>query len=297
VVAHFEIEEAMARTVGLEGLQLIARGGQADIYAYGDRKVLRVGRREQDTDRIRYEYSVYSCLTGSGVAVPTVYELVQAGGMPAIVMDRIAGVSMMDQIKSNPFSAKAKARELADLHLQIGKVAAPRQITDAKAKAEFCIGKSENIDGHDKERILEVMKTLPDGTSLCHGDFHPGNILHHDGKNYVIDWSAASRGDFHADVAHSYLLMRVVPKVPHLNSMVHLMQKLIGRAIANTYLSTIANRWRIDYKILSRWILINAAERTYHGMTSEMRALKSFIGRYLIVLREGRDDEFAYQAL
>ena len=114
----------MASSVDLEGLQLIARGGQAE----------RVGRREQDRDRIRYEYSVYSCLAGSGVTVPTVYELAQAGGMPAIIMDRIAEVSMMDQIKSNPFSARAKARELADLHLQIGKVVAPRQITDAKAK-------------------------------------------------------------------------------------------------------------------------------------------------------------------
>ena len=287
----------MASSVDLEGLQLIARGGQADIYAYGDRKIVRVGRREQDRDRIRYEYSVYSCLAGSGVTVPTVYELAQAGGMPAIIMDRIAGVSMMDQIKSNPFSARAKARELADLHLQIGKVVAPRQITDAKAKAEFCIGKSENIDGHDKERIIEIMKSLPDGTNFCHGDFHPGNILHCDGKNYVIDWSAASRGDFHADVAHSYLLLRVVPRVPHLNSVMHLIQKRIGRAIANTYLSTVANQWRIDYKILSRWILINAAERTYHGMASETQALKAFIDRYLMMLREGKNEELAYQTL
>jgi hypothetical protein len=117
------------------------------------------------------------------------------------------------------------------------------------------------------------------------------------GKNYVIDWSAASRGDFHADIAHSYILMRVVPKVPHMNSIMHFLQKRIGRAIARTYLSNIGRQRGIDYMTLSRWMLINAAERTYHGMPSEREDLLAFIKRYLDVLKHGGEEGILYQAM
>ncbi len=287
----------MTSSVQLEGLPLIARGGQADIYDFGEGRVLRVGRRAQDVERIRYEYTVYSCLAGTNLSMPKAYELVEAGGLPAIIMERLDGPSMMDQIGANPMSAKTKARQLAELHLGIGKINAPEQITETKAKATFCIGKSEVLSVPEKERILDVLKSLPDGTSLCHGDFHPGNIMVQRNRNYVIDWSAASRGDFHADVAHSYILMRVVPKVPHMNPVMHFIQKRIGRAVAGTYLLTVGRRRAIDYKILSRWMLINAAERTYYGMPSEREDLLAFIRKYLEVLKRGGEEGVLYQAL
>ena len=29
----------------------------------------------------------------------------------------------------------------------------------------------------NKEEVLYILDKLPDGNTLCHGDFHPGNIL------------------------------------------------------------------------------------------------------------------------
>ena len=81
----------MTTTVQLDGLKLIAQGGQADIYDFGDGKVLRVGRRPQDLERIRYEYAVYSSLNEADVHIPKVYGLVEAAGMPAIIMERLNG--------------------------------------------------------------------------------------------------------------------------------------------------------------------------------------------------------------
>jgi predicted Ser/Thr protein kinase len=185
----------MTTSIQLEGLHRIAHGGQADIYDFGEGKVLRVGRRPQDIERIRYEYAVYSCLAGTDSIIPIAYELTEAGGLPAILMQRLDGPSMMDQIKANPMSAKTKARQLAELHLRIGKLHAPEQIVDVKAKAKFCIDRSEALHESAKESILDILKKLPDGTNLCHGDFHPGNIIVQKEHSYIIDWSAASRGD------------------------------------------------------------------------------------------------------
>jgi hypothetical protein len=91
--------------------------------------------------------------------------------------------------------------------------------------------------------------------------------------------------------------MRIVPKVPHMNSMMHFVQKRIGRAIASTYLSTVGSRVGIDYSILSRWILVNAAERTYHGMLSEKEDLLKFIRKYLYALKHGGEEKLLYQQI
>jgi Ser/Thr protein kinase RdoA (MazF antagonist) len=291
------MEATTMRETTTAGLPLIARGGQAAIYDYGDGKVLRVAGRPQDFDRIRYEYSVYASLEGSGLLMPRVHELVAVDGAPSIIMDKIAGRPMMALIASNPLAAGIMARELARLHLELRNVVATRALTTTKAKAEFCITHSEILTDQAKEKVLEVLKGLPDGDALCHGDFHPGNIICHDGKNYLIDWVGASRGDFHSDVAHTWVLLRVVPRVPHMSWIAHALQRRVARAMANRYLAGVFAHAAPDLTAFSRWVLVNAAERTYHGLPSEKEHLRAYIEMYLDVLKRGGSEDALYRAI
>jgi aminoglycoside phosphotransferase (APT) family kinase protein len=200
----------------IETLPLLARGGQADIYDYGDGKVIRVPRRPQDYDRIRYEYKVYSLLSDSDIVAPRVYELVEVNKAPAIIMERIDGISMIDQIKKRPYLIRRKAVDLANMHLGLLKLKADASMTVGKEKAKYCINASQYLTEHTKQTLFSVLEHLPEGNFICHGDFHPGNIVHSSGRDYIIDWSAASRGDIASDIAHTYILLRVVPRVPPL---------------------------------------------------------------------------------
>ena len=281
------------RHVTIEGLPLIARGGQAEIYDYGNGKVLRVAGRRQDFDRIRYEFNVYGCLDSSEVSVPHAYELVLVNEAPAIIMDKVAGNPMISLIARKPLMVGAWARELARLHLELCKVEAGKDITTAKAKAKYCISQSQILTDGTKQQLMGVLNGLPEGTSLCHGDFHPGNIICNNGKSYIIDWVGASRGDFLADVAHTYVLLRVVPKVPHISRIRHFIQTCIGRAMANRYLSEISRHSSFDFGVFSKWVLINAAERTYYGLESEKEHLRSFVEQCL----GGKKKEKLYKML
>jgi len=285
------------RSVTIEALRLIARGGQAEIYDFEDGKVLRVAKRPQDFDRIRYEYDVYASLSESGLTVPRTYELIEVDGAPAIIMDKLTGTSMMTLIAKNPFTVRAKARELARLHLALRTVTPATVLTPTKAKSEFCIKHSEILSDQTKECVLKVLADLPEGYSLCHGDFHPGNIICSANKNYLIDWVGATRGDFCADVAHTYVLLRVVPRVPHMNKAVHFMQRQVARAMAKSYLGEISAQIAIDRRVLSKWVLVNAAERTYHGLESEKRDLKIFIDTYMEALSRNANQEELYQLI
>jgi len=276
-------------------LHLIARGGQADIYDYGNGKVIRVPRRPQDYDRIRYEYSVYLSLPGSDVAAPAVYGLVEVDNAPSIVMQRIVGISMMDQIKNRPFLFRKEAIHLAEMHLALLKLSPDASIKDGKDQAKFCIEASLCLTEPMKNVILNILEHLPAGKSLCHGDFHPGNILYSDGRDYIIDWTRASRGDIAADVAHTYILMKVVPRVPGIGLFMHAVQKQLGSAMANIYLKCTMKSVPLSPVIFSKWVLIKAAERTYYGLPSEQRRLQTFIAKYVHALSQGRNEDHFYK--
>ena len=48
---------------------------------------------------------------------------------------------------------------------------------------------------------------MPEG-ELCHGDFHPLNIIGPIGQEVLVDWLDATRGDPAAYVCRSFVLMR-----------------------------------------------------------------------------------------
>ena len=62
-----------------------------------------------------------------------------------------------------------------------------------------------------KEEVLHILDELPDGNILCHGDFHPGNILISDGHAVVIDFMNICHGHFLYDVARTTFLVEYTP--------------------------------------------------------------------------------------
>ncbi len=275
--------------IDVNGLPLLARGGQADIYDMGNGKVVRVPRRPQDFDRIRYEYKVYLFLSGSGIAAPKVHELVNIGDAPCIVMELVSGTSMMDRIKANPFALGFEAKQLARMHTEILGLNAASPIMKEKDKSRYCINASACFTEAEKGLLLELLDSLPDGTSFCHGDFHPGNIIYRDGRGFVIDWSAASYGDFLSDVAHTYVLLTRVPCLPDVSAPMHLMQKVLGNRIARVYLDTVSRIRPFDRELLMKWVVIKAAERTFYGLPSEKDALTEFVRTRLSSIRRRLD--------
>jgi len=49
---------------------------------------------------------------------------------------------------------------------------------------------------------------MPDGGRLCHGDFHPNNIMGPPGHEVLIGWLDASPCEPAADICRSYVLLR-----------------------------------------------------------------------------------------
>lgn len=73
---------------------------------------------------------------------------------------------------------------------------------------KFNIDKTSLLDSSEKEKIYNYIDTLPNDNVLCHGDFHPDNILISKEKSYVIDWMTANKGSPLSDLARTSLLFK-----------------------------------------------------------------------------------------
>lgn len=98
---------------------------------------------------------------------------------------------------------------------------------------------------------MQIIGKLPDGNALCHGDFHPGNILISNGHTVVIDFMNVCHGNFLYDVARTVFLAEYTPVPVELDNRevilqfkkmladLYLMQMNVTRELIQDYLSVI----------------------------------------------------------
>lgn len=260
----------------IKGFRMIAQGGQAQIYEYGDGKVLRVLRNPKDAELLQYEIEITKALQGSGVSVPEMYESLTVEDKPAVIVQRINGISMLDDMKRHPLQLRKEAKTLASLHLKVSQNMVPG-LKPARGRARYLTEQAQELSAEAKAFVQKQIDLLPDDSALCHGDFHPGNILKADGRNYIIDWFGAYQGDILSDVAHTVLILKKVPRFPGVGAAAYTVMRITGGMIANVYLNAFRSLTDFDPDRFGRWLVVKAAERCCYGMPAEKPALMHFI--------------------
>jgi len=186
--------------------QPIARGRTADIYTWEDGYVLKLFHNWFDLESIKYEAQIARAVQASGLPVPRVGDIIQLDGRNGLIYERVNGHSMLEALQRRPWRLFYYARRLAALqaqmHTRIFKIELPPQ----RQRLENKIRHANALPAQTQSAVLSLLNTLRDGDRICHGDFHPGNILLTAYGEVVIDWIDASLGNPLADVARSSIL-------------------------------------------------------------------------------------------
>lgn len=252
----------------LKALNLIAQGGEADIYDVGGDKILRVPRKINEK-LLEKDKILYSILERHQINVPKIYEYTLINGKPAVVMQRIFGCTMLDTLKKYPLDSVRIMKRLAHMQASISEIEVSAPFNTIQDIMNYFAAKPALMEKSLIDFTIEIFDGLPKGNQLCHGDFHPGNILMQDGVDYIIDWSAAYRSNYLSDVAHSFLLMKHVPKIPGENSFQHKILNISGKVIANAYIKEVHRLKHFDYALFSKWTVVMSFLRAYYGLPSE----------------------------
>ncbi len=172
-----------------------------------------------------------------GLNVPKILDIILNDKEKSIVMEYIEGDTLEDLMNKNP----EKTDEYLDLFIKIQQdVHSHRQYLFTKYNDKL-IRKimMSNLDASTRYDLAIRMQDMPNEYSICHGDFHPSNVvIDKNGKAYILDWSHASQGNPLSDVAKSYIQLCITNHVD----------------FAEKYVEKFAKILSIDVKDIKKWL-------------------------------------------
>ncbi|MBN1963900.1 MAG: phosphotransferase [Anaerolineae bacterium] len=261
---------------------LIGRGRMAEVYAWGDDRVLKLFEAWVDPGEVALEAERGRLIHTTGLPVPAVYDQVECAGRLGIVYERVDGPSMLDALSRRPWQTHRLAHQMAALHTGLHTDLHGKQVSNLPAIHDWlrhAILDAPPLPEDVREHALAALDRLPEGDALCHGDFHPGQILLAARGPVIIDWLTAHRGDPHADVARTVILLRFASTGstglnPVMRGLVNLVRAWFLRAYLAEYHRL---RPETSQEAIEAWMIPVAAARFNEGITTEQEAMLRFL--------------------
>lgn len=229
--------------------KIIGVGNTATIYEWEQGRVLKLFYQGYPKESVEKEFCNAMSIRDMNFIKPKAYEIISCEERIGIIYDRVEGESLLDWVMKTGDVQKC-AVFMAKLHKEIFKNRSSN-VPNYKEFLKFHILNEKSVNLDKREEVLKMIDKLPDGDTLCHGDFHPGNILISDEKLIVIDFMNVCHGDFLYDVARTVFLIQYTPVPVEVNDRevfirfkktladLYLIQMNVTREMIQDYLSVI----------------------------------------------------------
>ena len=201
-----------------------------------------------EAERQRFAYN-------AGLPVPAVYGVRKlSDNAVALDMEYINGRPLI-QLGMDKDERRNAIHILANLQCKVHNIHAiglPNQVE----RIAWKIKSTKHLDNPLKDKLLSLLMNLDDGFEwLCHGDFHPLNILYDGSKHWIIDWVDTTAGNPLADACRTYLIF------------MQYMNRLAG-----IYLNAFCKESKSKKDDVLAWLPVVAAARLNENMDDKSRA-------------------------
>jgi len=259
---------------------LLGKGMTAEVYAWGNDKVLKLFFEDIPKEWIEYEANIGKEIYEAGISAPAVYSLVSESNRKGIIYQRINGNTMLDILKKKPWSIVKLALRMAKLQFNVHSlnIALPLEKDSLASR----INEIRSLSKDKKKSILDYLDRLPKGEKICHGDFHPDNLLiNNEGTIMIIDWSNTYSGHPLSDVVRT-VLMITTPYMPAGTSRTLVfLSKFLKKLFYSTYVKEYIDLSGVTKEELNSWILPVAAARLNEKIPGEEQWLLEIIEKEL----------------
>ncbi len=191
---------------------LLGHGRTTEVYAWKEGSVLKLFVPGFPSPLVDQEADGTRAANAAGIPSPQLRGVVTVDGRRGLVLERLAGRSMLALLGREPARVTYYARIFAELQARMHDCHVPGLASRREDLARRIA--RAGVVARLKGNALATLELLPDGDSLCHCDFHPGNVLMTPQGPSVIDWSFAARGTPASDAARTALLLRIANAPP-----------------------------------------------------------------------------------
>jgi len=183
----------------------IGQGRTATVYER-DGRAIKVFNEGFPYSYIKREYDYGKLAFENRADVPEVFGISKKDGLDYIEYELIDGKTMEEMLIEDSSKAIQYAKIFAKIQSNIHTIKLERDDFE-----EFFIKRIGYIKEFDQEKIdyiIKYAKSLNRHISLCHGDFHPGNIMFSEDKTYIFDWMLGNSSNPLSDVCRTYLMLK-----------------------------------------------------------------------------------------
>lgn len=185
----------------------LGEGRSAELYAWGQHHVAKLFRATFSRSAVVAEFERARIAHALGIPCARPEALIEVGARTGIVFERCVGPTLLDLLRLHPERAARHAEVLFELQQAVHACPAPAGLPPVKQRLAHKIAHARDVTDATKARALDRLHALENGTALCHGDFHPGNVLVSASGPRLLDWSDAGSGSPLGDLAWTLLLI------------------------------------------------------------------------------------------
>jgi len=253
----------------------IAVGRTAEIFAWEDGHVLKLYRDWCPSNWVEHEAKIGKIVCAAGLPTPAIGDIVEVNQRRGILYERLDGTSMLVSFKAKLWTLPICARMLAELHAAMHACAVPSDLPSQREGFAKSIRHAPNLPTHLRDTVLRKLDQLPTGDRLCHGDFHPDNVMITARGPIIIDWMTATRGNPLADVARTLLLLTISKPQTIIEQLII---RFARRIFVSGYLKRYCELRPYDDDQLAAWQPIIAAARINENIAGERERLLALAG-------------------
>jgi Ser/Thr protein kinase RdoA (MazF antagonist) len=253
-------------------VELLGEGRSAEIFAYGEGRVLKLDRPEWN-GLSAFEATVLTKLADAGLPVARPHGTLTVDGRGGVILDRVDGPSLLRAVEAAaPEEIDRLVGELVALQLRCNATVVdglPELVPRLAREVEASVP-----DAALRTELVTMLGQRDDGgRGVCHFDFHPSNVLVGPDGWVIIDWITVASGPSAADLARTLVLWGRRSAGP------------VGRFLRAVHREGQARRHLPD-EVLHAWVRIVAAARVAEGFEGEEKA-------WLLRVASGAEQLFA----
>jgi len=185
--------------------ELIGEGGTAKVHHWQKNEVIKIFKSTFPLHAIETEKNIGLLLNKTNLNLPKLIQSIDYLGDTALIYEFVPGKPLGEVLLTEE-NVEKSAKKFAEIHYLLHQNDSAK-LPSQKKQLEWYIAEMKHTLGTKLKAFSDFISAHTSQNQLCHGDYHPLNILIDGDKYSVIDWNGCSAGNPLIDVSWTHLTL------------------------------------------------------------------------------------------